>query len=122
MFRKYNDNKIIITRGDDAELTFFVNTGTVLRPVRFDLRENFNSKITWYIMEPNSTYEDAILIKEYTEADCNDDGDVIVKFTHNDTINFQEGIYYYTVKLTYYSGEIKLINTIIPESLFLIED
>jgi hypothetical protein len=122
MFRQYNDNKIIITRGDDAHLTFFINTGTKLKPVRFDLRDNFNSKLTWYLMKPNTRYENAILTKEYTSDDCNDDGDVIVKFDHKDTIDLQEGIYYYTVKLTYYDGETKQINTIIPESLFLIED
>ena len=71
-------------------------------------------------MYPNCSFERSIFKKEYTDADQNEFGDVLVEFTPSDTQRLSAGKYYYEVRL--YLGETGEINTVIPKSLFYILD
>lgn len=93
---------ISLTRGDSDTFPLFINTGTPLEPVRFDLRYNPGSEIYFGVCQPNERFEDAIIRKKYTGADIfnfNSDGDLMVEFVTEDTEYLLPGVYYYEVKL-----------------------
>jgi len=93
---------ISLNRGDSETFPLFINTGTPLEPVRFDLRFNPGSELYLGVCEPNERFEDAIIRKKYTGADIfnfNSDGDLMVEFNTEDTEYLLPGVYYYEVKL-----------------------
>lgn len=93
---------ISLVRGDSATFPLFINTGTPLEPVRFDLRYNPGSELYLGVCQPNERFEDAIIRKKYTGADLfnfNSDGDLMVEFTTEDTEYLLPGVYYYEIKL-----------------------
>ena len=93
---------ISLVRGDNATFPLFINTGTSLEPVRFDLRYNPGSELYLGVCQPNERFEDAIIRKKYTGADLfnfNSNGDLMVEFTTEDTEYLLPGVYYYEIKL-----------------------
>lgn len=122
MFKIYADNKISISRGDNAHFDLFINHGTKMHPSIFDLRSNFNSRVLFNIMKPNQEFDKATVKKVFTEDDVDQHGNVVVRLEREDTENLEEGQYYYEIKLIFYNGEKELVNTIVPKSIFLVEE
>lgn len=87
--------KIIkITRGDSFEF--------VIDAVELQLnRLNPETDIVYFaIMEPNRPFEEALIVKGFTNQDQNNEtGEILIKITPNDTRCLSSGVYYYTVKL-----------------------
>jgi hypothetical protein len=120
MFDIAGNGIITVTRGDTFTTTLFVNTGTALVPVRYTLTGD--DRVYFAVCEPNQAFEDAVVKKEFSSADLDDDGDVVIKFTSNDTEYLLPGDYYYEVKLykVFTDTTKNEIDTIVPRTKFVI--
>ena len=115
---------IEVNRGDSFELPLFINQGTDITPIRYNMKTS-NSEVYVGVMEPNQPFERAIIRKKYTKNDVNENGDIVVKFSSNDTVCLLPGKYYYQVKIKLYNNydnnkEDCNINTIVPMTQFII--
>lgn len=115
---------IEVNRGDSFELPLFINQGTDITPVRYNMK-NSNSEVYVGVMEPNQPFERAIIRKKYTKDDVNENGDIVIKFSSNDTVCLLPGKYYYQIKIKLYNNydnnkEDCNINTIVPMTQFII--
>ena len=93
---------ISLHRGDSDMFPLFINIGTSVEPVRFDLRKNPGSEVYFGVCQPNERFEDAIIRKKYTGADLfnfNSNGDLMIEFITEDTEYLLAGTYFYEVKL-----------------------
>lgn len=118
MFKIANNGIITITKGDTFRLPLFINMGNEFTPYRYELTEN--DKVYVGVMEPNKSFEQAIIKKMYTKNDLNENGDVEVKFESKDTYFLLPGTYYYEIKVEItYQGS-NHINTIVPKTKFII--
>lgn len=115
-----NDDIIRLSRGDTLQLTIFINKGNELSPERYIMTGE--DKLYFALMECNQKFEDAILKKVITSDDLSGEGDPIIFITPSDTEKLENGQYYYTIKLQRIEGEDELIDTIIPNKLFYIQD
>jgi len=121
MFNINNSGIIILSRGDTFSIPLFLNKGNKLYPIRYVV--DSKSEIFIGVMEPNATFENAIIKKKYTSENLNENGDVVVSFQSEDTCNLLPGLYYYEVKVKIYESEgIYSINTVIPKKQFFIEE
>ena len=120
MFNISKNGIITLTRGDTFQLPLFVNVGTPLKPIRFDLQEN--DAVTFRVMRANEKSEDAVIKKVYRQKDMNEHGDVVVKFESADTFYLDPGIYYYEVKLAYVRDNQSYVNTIVGRTKFYLID
>ena len=116
MFHIDKNGIITLTRGDSCTFPLFLNMGTPLNPLPFNLQEG--DKVRFKVMRANEKFEDAFISKTYTIADLDEDGNIVVKFEPSDTNWFEAGMYYYEVKLEYVRDEIDYINTFIPRTRF----
>ena len=90
-------NIIKINRGDSFEFTI---------PI-FDSNDytkkhllTANEVVYFALLYPNSSFEDAFLMRGFDSQDQNiADGSIKIKITPNDTRSLKSGVYYYTVKL-----------------------
>jgi len=90
-------NIIKINRGDTFEYPIRVYD-------KQDYNKNYlltaNDVVYFALLYPNQRFEDAILIQGYTHEDQNqDNGEIVIKLSVNNTRGLTPGIYYYTVKL-----------------------
>ena len=69
-------------------------------------------------MIPGQYFENAIIRKKYTKDDANEFGDVIIKFTPEDTIYLDPGKYFYEVKAILEDGS---VNTLIQKTEFWLQ-
>jgi hypothetical protein len=53
MIKISNNGIITMTKGDDVSIPFFINQGTLIKPVRFSLLSSKNSELYLGIMMPN---------------------------------------------------------------------
>jgi hypothetical protein len=97
MFNISYNGIITVNRGDSFRMPLVLNVGTKLDPKRFELTENCYVYIG--VMEPNQPFENALIRKTLTYKDVNSKGDLIVKFSPQDTQCVLPGKYYYQVKL-----------------------
>ena len=124
MFDISNNFIITMTRGDYAETDLYINLGTELDPLIFNINNYPNSKVFFGIMEPNARFEDSIIKKTFTKKDFNDDGlSLRIIFKPEDTEFLLPGIYYYTVKLLRFddSGN-EIVDTVIQKRKFILLD
>ena len=100
------------------KIPLFINNGTDIAPVRYVL--NSSDTVYFAIMEPNKSFEDAILKKVFTvENEMTDQGDIWIKLDPIDTEHLLPGKYFYTVKLKTISDDGKYtVRTIITEKEF----
>lgn len=115
---------IEVNRGDSFELPLFINQGTDITPIRYNMKDS-NSEVYVGVMEPNQPFERAIIRKKYTKDDVNENGDIVIKFSSNDTVCLLPGKYYYQIKIKLYNNydnnkEDYNINTIVPMTQFII--
>lgn len=111
-------NRIVsLSRGDNARIPLFINKGTQLAPIRYNVKESPDTQIYFGVMLPGGKFEDAIIKKKYTSDNTNNYGDIVVEFTPEDTIYLDAGKYFYTVKAVLPNG---IVNTIIEKTEFWI--
>lgn len=109
-------NRIVsLSRGDNARIPLFINKGTQLEPIRYNINDNPDTEIYFGIMLPGGRFEDSIIKKKYTKEDINEYGDVVVEFFPQDTLYMEPGKYFYTVKAILPGN---IINTIIEKTEF----
>ena len=115
------DGIIQLSRGDSCEMPLFINKGTPLEPIRYELSENPNTVIYISVMEPNSYFENGFIRKIYNKDNwlLNENGDLIVSFFPEETRYISPGKYFYEVKVDLEGKGI--INTIIQKTEFWIK-
>lgn len=117
MFDLSLNGNIKLTRGDSFSVPLFINMGTDIKPIRYNLEDG--EYVCFGVMEPNYCFEEAIIRKKYSNTDKNDKGDIVVSFDANDTVHLMPGKYYYEVKAVLLDNEGKeIVNTIIPKREF----
>ena len=99
-------------------MPLFINKGTQLSPIRYNLFENPNTQIYFGLTLPGQFFENAIVRKKYTKDDANELGDVIIKFTPEDTLYLDPGKYFYEIKAILEDGS---VNTIIQRTEFWLQ-
>lgn len=124
MFDISGNGIIKINRGDTFSLDVFINLGTCLEPVQYVLEED--DRVYFALMEPNQSFEHALMRREFTKADLDEDDFVHMEFSNEQTEYLMPGTYYYMVKLVRKvpteSGEENkcIVDTIIPKTKFII--
>lgn len=125
MFDISNNGIISINRGDSFTLDVFINLGTCIEPIQYQLQPG--DKVYFALMEPNQSFEHALMRREFTNVDLDEDDFVSMKFDSEQTEYLLPGTYYYTVKLaraeeSSESGEETkyTVDTIIPKTKFVI--
>lgn len=141
MFSISPNGIITMTRGDSWTTSIFINIGTELCPIGYDLKEG--DYVYFGVMEPNQPFNDALVCKKMTYKDktpitsVNDvdinkdgyiDGFVTLTFGIKDTEYLLPGTYYYEVKLLrpisdqnlIEKGYTEQIDTIVPKTKFII--
>ena len=92
-----NDNIITLSRGDTVNLPLFINEGSDLLPILYELKDN--DKLYLGVMEPNQPFERAIIKKVFTNQSKKDQNNLIlIKLEHEDTRELIPGKYYYKIK------------------------
>lgn len=116
------NNKICVTRGDSFSVPLFLNNGTEINPLRYELKEQ--DEVYLAIMVPNQPFEHALVKKVFNHQNLNDYGDVQIEIDHEDTRCLEPGKYYYQIKAKFYDIEKDKfeVNTVIPKTEFWIED
>lgn len=122
MFQIAQDNSIRLSRGDSVVFSCFINAGNKISLRRYELREG--DILYFALMEPNHSFEDAILKKTFTANDPKtESGDTLIEIKPTDTENLLTGLYYYTVKLQRFNEDGSYwVDTLIPDRRFVIED
>lgn len=120
MFAIYDNNLVDMNRGDSRSFPIFLNKGTMLEPIRYVLQEEVD-KLVFYLCKPQESFQEAVLIKEMTSLDLDENGDAIIKFTPEDTLNLEPGVYFLEVKL-YHTNYDKTedVQTVITKKRFTI--
>lgn len=127
MFEISNNGIIKINRGDSFSLNVFINLGTCLEPIQYVLQQG--DSVYFALMEPNQPFEHALMRREFTVADLDEDDKVIMNFSSEQTEYLLPGTYYYMIKLRRLeklgeSGEENeySVDTIIPKTKFIIAE
>ena len=120
MFAIYDNNLVDMNRGDSRSFPIFLNKGTMLEPIRYVLQEEAD-KLVFYLCKPQESFQEAVLTKEMTSLDLDENGDAIIKFTPEDTLNLEPGVYFLEVKL-YHTNYDKTedVQTVITKKSFTI--
>lgn len=119
----FTENIVKMVSGDNFTANLYLNSGTLLTPVRYTLTEN--DKLYFGIMEPNYEFADSIVKKVFTDlSPVTTAGDIIISLDPGDTSLLLPGTYYYVIKAvtstvvdTVVTEE---INTVIKKTLFTI--
>lgn len=117
MFNISDNGIITLNRGDSFSLDVFVNVGTSFEPIQYVLKDG--DSLYFSLTEPNQPFEVALVRREFTKADLNDEGNVTMNFDSYITEHLMPGTYYYCVKLKTENGE---VSTVIPKRRFNIID
>lgn len=105
----YRNGIIELNRGDTVTFPIYINIGTRLCPVIYEMRgcdepdhgeEPYTDNLYFAIMEPNQRWEDAIVKKTFDYKDFDHEHlCAIVHLYPEDTEYLNPGTYYYQVKL-----------------------
>lgn len=127
MFDIANNGIIRINRGDSFSLDVFINVGTCIEPIQYILQPG--DSVYFALMEPNQPFEHALMRREFTNVDLDEDDRVIMNFSSDQTEYLMPGTYYYMIKLRRLeslgeSGEENTyaVDTIIPKTKFIIAE
>jgi len=122
MFDVTNNNIITISRGDVAETSLYINLGTELEPLNYELDEN--DRVYLGIMEPNQPFELALVKKVFTKEDFDFENHCLnIIFKSEDTEFLVPGNYYYEIKLFRPSavlGGIDKVDTVVSKRRFIV--
>ncbi len=108
---------IRVNRGDSFSFLVPVNVGNNLISDIYMLTES--DALYVGVMEPNQPFERALIRKKYTKDSQDENGNVVVRFTPDDTLNLLPGKYYYQIKLVR-SGPETAVCTIVDQTQFFI--
>ena len=114
------NGNIKINKGDTFEVPLFIDIGeSIFRSTRFPLRDG--DIITFRLFESNAPKCCSLIEKELTVENINENGDIILKFNHDDTDLFP-AIYYYEIQLERpVENEESAFVTIVPRRKFVIQ-
>lgn len=120
MFSVSDSGIVYLNRGDSMRIPLFINMGTSLEPIQYLLSDA--DTLYFALMEPNETFERAILKKVFTNKDpLDEEGDVFIKLEPKDTEYLLPGRYYYTIKMKTDNEDGSYdVQTITPETEFQI--
>lgn len=121
MFNIAFNGIITVTRGDSFNFPLTINFGTSLEPSTYGLSSR--DKIYMAVMEPNQTFECALIKKVYTIQDMDDKGNIMIRFKPQDTQCVLPGKYYYQIKLQRFNSDNVDdydVDTIIDKTLFFV--
>ena len=120
MFAIYDNNLVDMNRGDSRSFPIFLNKGTMLEPIRYVLQEEAD-RLVFYLCKPQESFQEAVLTKEMTSLDLDENGDAIIKFTPEDTLNLEPGVYFLEVKLYHINyDKTEDVQTVITKKRFTI--
>lgn len=92
------NGNISINRGDTFKVPLFIDCSKdIFNSIRFPLKER--DEIYFYLVEPNTPSKFPLIKQIYKKEDINENGDIILKFIHDDTCWINPGTYYYEIKL-----------------------
>ena len=115
-----NNGFIRLTRGDSFDVPLFINRGDKCYPDRYYLQGHPEATVYLGVMEPNQPFETALIRKKYNyQSKFNENGDLIISFTPEDTENVLPGKYYYSIKIDRGNNR---VDTIVPKTEFFIMD
>ena len=101
-------NKVItMVRGDSEVFKFKFTEGKF--PFDSPLKVNDGDVIFFGLMDPHQHFEYALLKKEYSNKDFDEEGNFILTLNPDDTIELAEGTYFYSIKLLRTNAEIKTL-------------
>lgn len=111
---KINENQIIkMSKGDDAKFPLFLNRGSTVEPIRYLLNKGDGCEIYFYIL---NTHGDILVKKIFKTSgeietyvlgvkqpdtfynNINENGDLMLRLMHDDTVNLDSGLYKYQIK------------------------
>lgn len=121
MYSISQNNMICLTRGDTFIAPLFINQGTKMVPIRYNLNNHPSATLYLGITEPNQPFEEAVIRKIYSKVltpnAINKNGDVQVELKSTDTECLLPGRYYCEIKIQFTSGR---IDTVVPKTEFQI--
>jgi hypothetical protein len=117
-----NNGIIRVSRGDSFRMPLFIDCGTPSDPMRYTV--GTKDEVYFGVMEANQPFEYALIKKKYTIEDVNEDGDVVIEFTPEDTLMVIPDLYYYQVKVRLYNANTNdyEVHTVVPKTKFFIEE
>ena len=124
MLKIYKNNNVVFARGDTIRFELFINQGTLLNPIRYNLNKHNNWEIYLGIMEPNQKFEYADVKFKFTKdnAEITQNGDLVVQIDPKLTENLCEGKYYYQIKMKHSRKQQEFITSLIPKTQMQILD
>lgn len=121
MFKISSNGIVTVNRGDSFELPLILNIGSSMTHVAYVMTPE--DVLYLGVMEPQQSFEDAILRKKITYEDLNEDN-ICIRFWPEDTMFLSPGKYYYQIKLQTTDSVTKKkdIETVVDKTLFYIQE
>ena len=114
-----SDKIKVINRGDTLKFYF-----TIMDFQNTIYRLKDNDAVYLGLMDPKQHFEDALLKFKFTAKDQDKDGNILIHFKPEDTLDLFPGTYYYAIKLHRYSKKDKIdeVYTLQNKAKFIIND
>ena len=124
MFNLSRDGIIRLSRGDSCKMPLFINQGTALYPIRYNLNDIDKQDTVIYlsIMQPNQYFENGCVRKMFSKKSgwtLTDTGDLVIIIEPKDTQFLMPGKYFYEIKADLQGNN--QVNTIIQKKEFWIQ-
>ena len=124
MFNLSRDGIIRLSRGDSCKMPLFINQGTALQPIRYNLNDEDKQNTVIYlsIMQPNQYFENGCVRKMFSKKSgwtLTDTGDLVIIIEPKDTQFLMPGKYFYEIKADLQGNN--QVNTIIQKKEFWIQ-
>ena len=124
MFNLSRDGIIRLSRGDSCKMPLFINQGTALQPIRYNLNDEDKQDTVIYlsIMQPNQYFENGCVRKIFSKKSgwtLTDFGDLVIIIEPKDTQFLMPGKYFYEIKADLQGNN--QVNTIIQKKEFWIQ-
>lgn len=119
-----NNGIISLNRGDQFEFPLFMNQGNKMYPIRYSLLKDLNlANVYFSITLPGQEFQNGLIRKAYSnKSPHNENGDIIISLTSQETMCLKPGKYFYSIKIVYNdSNGNQKIATIVPERMFIVK-
>lgn len=134
-----SNNIIRMYKGDSFFAGLYLNKGTLIDPVRYELTEN--DQVYFGVAEVNQQFSKSLIRKIYDKnSPVTDQGNIQIELTPDETQYLLPGTYYYSIKVVtktivttttvdpdtgeevVTTTENEEVNTVMPKQLFYIQD